>query len=99
MNQTMLEPMWDAFRQKYGVYHRLLEAFPADRYGSHPIAGMRTPAELAVHTSSVVRDFAQGVATGQITDQSETEQRRWRGSATPSSRRQSRRRGAAGRDG
>jgi uncharacterized damage-inducible protein DinB len=67
MNQTMLEPMWDTFRQKYGVYLRLLEAIPADRYASQPVSGMRTPGELAVHISSVVRDFAQGVQTGQIT--------------------------------
>ena len=67
MNQTTLEQMWDTFRQKYGVYLRLLEAIPADGYASHPISGMRTPADLAVHISSVVRDFAQGVANGRIT--------------------------------
>jgi uncharacterized damage-inducible protein DinB len=74
MNQTMLESMWDAFRQKYGVFLRLLEAIPADRYASHPIPGMRTPAELAVHISSVVRDFAEGVATGQIRSHEEADQ-------------------------
>jgi len=68
MNQAVLEQMWDVFRQKYGVYLRLLDAIPADRYYSQPIPGMRTPAELAVHVSgSVVRDFAQGIAKGQIT--------------------------------
>ncbi|HEX3235815.1 MAG TPA: DinB family protein [Gemmatimonadales bacterium] len=68
MNKTMLDQMWDQFRQKYGVYLRLLDAIPADKYASHPVAGMRTPAELAVHISgSIVRDIAQGVAKGRIT--------------------------------
>jgi uncharacterized damage-inducible protein DinB len=68
MNKATLEQMWDQFRQKYGVYLRLLDAIPAEQYASHPIPGMRTPAELAVHVSgSVVRDIAQGVAKGRIT--------------------------------
>jgi hypothetical protein len=28
--------LWDQFRQKYGVYHRLLDVIPADRYPSQP---------------------------------------------------------------
>jgi uncharacterized damage-inducible protein DinB len=76
MNQMMIEQMWDAFRQKYGVYLRLLDAIPADRYFTNPISGMRTPAELAVHISgSVVRDFAQGVAQGRITAHEESEEK------------------------
>jgi uncharacterized damage-inducible protein DinB len=68
MNKDTLDQMWDQFRQKYGVYLRLLEAIPADRYVTHPVPGMRTPAELAVHVSgSVVRDIAEGVAKGRIT--------------------------------
>ena len=68
MNKEMLDTMWDHFRQKYGVYLRVLDAFPADRLHSHLVSGMRTPAELAVHVSgSVVRDVAQGVAKGRIT--------------------------------
>jgi uncharacterized damage-inducible protein DinB len=68
MNQAALEQMWDVFRQKYGVYLRLLDAIPADCYASHPVPGMRTPAELAVHVSgSVVQDFTEGVANGRIT--------------------------------
>jgi uncharacterized damage-inducible protein DinB len=68
MNKAMIDQMWDQFRQKYGVYLRLLEAIPADRYATHPVPGMRTPAELAVHISaSIVRDFAEGVAKGRIT--------------------------------
>jgi len=68
MNKAMIDQMWDQFRQKYGVYLRLLEAIPADRYATHPVAGMRTPAELAVHVSGTcVRDIAEGVAKGRIT--------------------------------
>ena len=40
MNKTVLDQMWDQFRQKYGVYLRLLDAIPADRFASHPIPGM-----------------------------------------------------------
>jgi uncharacterized damage-inducible protein DinB len=68
VNKQALDQMWDQFRQKYGVYLRVLEAIPADRYSTHPVPGMRTPAELAVHISSTcVRDIAEGVAKGQIT--------------------------------
>jgi uncharacterized damage-inducible protein DinB len=68
MHKAMLDQMWDQFRQKYGVYLRLLEAFPAERYFTHPVSGMRSLAELIVHVSgTVVRDIAEGVAKGEIT--------------------------------
>jgi uncharacterized damage-inducible protein DinB len=68
VNKPALDQMWDQFRQKYGVYLRVLEAIPPDRYPTHPVPGMRTPAELAVHISSTcVRDIAEGVAKGRIT--------------------------------
>lgn len=68
MDKTSLDQMWDQFRQKYGVYLRLLEAIPADCYATHPVPGMRTPLDLAVHVSgTVVRDVAEGVAKGRIT--------------------------------
>jgi uncharacterized damage-inducible protein DinB len=64
----MLEQAWDQSRQKYGVYLRLLEVIPEECYYSHPVPGMRAPAELVVHVSeSVVRDMAQGIAKGRIT--------------------------------
>ena len=56
MNKAVLDQMWDQFRQKYGVYLRLLEAFPADKLATHPVAGMRTPAELVAHVCGVSRD-------------------------------------------
>jgi uncharacterized damage-inducible protein DinB len=74
MNKATLDQMWDQFRQKYGVYLRLLEAIPADQYATHPVPGMRTPAELLVHISgTVVRDIAEGVARGGITAEESSE--------------------------
>jgi uncharacterized damage-inducible protein DinB len=68
MDQQTLNQVWDQIRQKYGVYLRVLEAIPEERYHSHPVPGMRTPAEMAVHISgTIVRDIAQGVAKGAIT--------------------------------
>lgn len=68
MNRQTLDRAWSQMRQKYGIYLRVLEAIPADRYHDHPIAGMRTPAALVSHVSgSIVRDIAQGVARGVIT--------------------------------
>lgn len=67
MNEQWLTGMWNHMRQKYGVYLRVLEAIPADRFDSHPVPGMRTPTQLAVHTSqTIVRDIAEGVASGTI---------------------------------
>lgn len=68
VNKKTLDAVWDQTRQKYGIYLRLLEAIPEDKYHAHPIKGMRTPAELVAHTSgSIVRDIAKGVAKGEIT--------------------------------
>lgn len=68
MNKESLDQLWDQFRQRYGIYLRLLEAFPEDRIHSRPVEGMRSPAQIAVHTSgSIVRDIAQGILKGSIT--------------------------------
>jgi len=70
----MLAQAWDQMRQKYGIYLRILEVFPEDRYHTHPIPGLRTPAEMAVHISrTVVRDMAQGVEKGAVTSDEQTE--------------------------
>lgn len=74
MNKQTLDATWDQMRQKYGVYLRLLETIPDDRWHTHPVAGMRTPAQLVAHVSgSLVRDIAQGVAKGEITADESTE--------------------------
>ena len=68
MNRETLDQIWDQMRQKYGIYLRVLESIPEDMMHKQPVSGMRTPAQLAVHTSgSIVRDIAQGVAKGEIT--------------------------------
>jgi uncharacterized damage-inducible protein DinB len=67
MNKQWLDGMWDHTRQKYGIYLRVLEAIPADQFHGQPVAGMRTPTEIVVHTSgSILRDIAEGVASGTI---------------------------------
>lgn len=68
MDKKSFDRMWDQTRQKYGIYLRLLEAIPEDKFHDTPVQGMRTPAELVVHTSgAIVRDITQGVAKGEIT--------------------------------
>jgi hypothetical protein len=68
MNKQVLTQFWDQFRQKYGVYARLVEAFPEDQYHTLPVKGLRSFAEQVAHTSgTIVRDIAQGVAKGAIT--------------------------------
>ncbi len=67
MNRNTLDSIWDQTRQKYGVYLRLLESIPDDKYQEHPIQGMRTPAELVVHVSDgIVKNIALGIANGGI---------------------------------
>jgi DinB superfamily len=68
LDKQTLNQVWDQMRQKYGIYLRVLEAIPEDRYQGKVVPGMRTPAELVAHLSgTIVRDVAQGVAKGEIT--------------------------------
>ena len=68
MNKQLLDHIWDEIRQRYGVYLRILDTIPEDRFHTNPVEGMRTPAELMVHTSrTIVRDIAQGIAKGEVT--------------------------------
>ena len=67
MNRQWLDGMWDHMRLKYGMYLRVLDALPEGAFHTSPIPGMRTPAELVVHTSGgIVRDVVEGVASGEI---------------------------------
>ena len=67
MNRQWLDGMWDHMRQKYGMYLRVIDSIPEDRFHGTPIPGMRTPAQLVVHTSgSIVAEIAEGVAAGSI---------------------------------
>lgn len=68
MNKQSMARRWDVLRLHYGIYLRVIEQIPGDRLQDHPIAGMRTPAQLIAHTSgSIVRQIAKGVASGEIT--------------------------------
>src|SRR5690348_815392 len=66
MDARSLMQMWEHMRPKYGVFLRLLESLPEQQYYTLPVRGMRSAAELAVHTSGLVRDIAQGVVAGRI---------------------------------
>ena len=67
MDKKGLGTLWDQVRQRYGVYLRLLETIPDDKFQAHPVKGMRSPAELVAHVSGgIIRDIPQGVAKGEI---------------------------------
>jgi uncharacterized damage-inducible protein DinB len=67
MDEQSLKRRWDLIRQQYGIYLRLIESIPEDKLRAHVVPSMRTPAELIAHTSgTIVRDFARGVADGEI---------------------------------
>jgi len=68
LNKPGLTAMWDMLRQKHGITLRLIEAIPEDKLHTHPIPGMRTPAELIVHMYDIaVKCTPEGVAKGQVT--------------------------------
>lgn len=76
MTKHGLDHQWDQLRQKYSSYLRLLDAIPADRYHSHLVPGMGTPAELVVQMSAaIVRDITQGIALGEIKPNASVEAR------------------------
>lgn len=58
--------MWDQMRTRHGITLRVIEQIPSDQLTSHPIAGMRSPAELVVHMYSTIQQLAEGVLAGAI---------------------------------
>ncbi|MGE0158067.1 MAG: DinB family protein [Gemmatimonadales bacterium] len=73
MDKTTFDTIWDQVRQKYGVYVRLIETLPEAQLQTHPIPGMRSPAELIAHLSSgVVRSIMQGIAVGSVKPEDES---------------------------
>jgi uncharacterized damage-inducible protein DinB len=67
LTKKTFDALWDQVRQQYGVYLRLLESIPNERYQSRPFQGMRSAAELVAHVSGgIVRNIALGVAGGEI---------------------------------
>ena len=53
MNKQALDGFWDQFRQKYGVYLRLLEALPADRYHGWRASAPTAAADVRTSESTV----------------------------------------------
>jgi uncharacterized damage-inducible protein DinB len=73
VKKTTFDAMWDQVRQRYGVFLRVAEIIPEAQLQTHPIPGMRTPAELIAHVSSgVVRSIMQGIAVGTVKGEDET---------------------------
>ena len=72
MTKQSLDRRWVQLRKKYDAYLRLLDSIPAERYHARLVPEMGTPAEQVVHISAaIVRDIAQGIASGKIrTDES-----------------------------
>ena len=67
MDKQSLQRRWDLIRQQYGIYLRLIDSLPEESLQEHVVPSMRTPAALIAHASgAIVRDFAQGVASGEI---------------------------------
>jgi len=74
MDKQDLTQTWDHIRQTYGVYLRILDAIPEDRYHTNPIPGMRSPAEFVSHVSGTIfREVVQGIEKGAITADESTE--------------------------
>ena len=72
MNKQSHLMMWDQMRMRHGITLRVLDQIPADKLTSHPIAGMRTPVELVVHTYDSIEVLADSVLTGSLTPRDET---------------------------
>ena len=67
MNKQALMGMWDHFRQVHGVTLRAIDKLPADKIDSHPVANMRTPRELVIHTYMYLGAIPESVHKGSLT--------------------------------
>ena len=67
LNKQAMSGMWDLMRQRHGITLRLIESLPETKLHTHPIPGMRTPAELIVHMYNVLIDeIPRGIVAGAI---------------------------------
>jgi len=72
MKKTSFDGMWDRLRLLHGIGLRAIAALPENALDQHPIAKMRTPKELVVHTyATSVRALAEGCAAGEIVEPDE----------------------------
>lgn len=67
MNMQVIKGMWGHFRTVHGVTLRAIALIPKDKLDSHPIAGMRTPRELVIHTYVYCGAIPQAVLKGDLT--------------------------------
>jgi uncharacterized damage-inducible protein DinB len=66
MNLQTHLALWNQMRLRHGITLRVLEQIPADKFGTHPIAGMRTPIELVVHAYAGVKLFSESVLNASV---------------------------------
>lgn len=57
---------WDMMRLRHGIALRLVDQFTDEQLTSHPIAGMRTPAEILVHVYAFMDAMADSARTGRL---------------------------------
>lgn len=67
MKKESLQGMIEGLRLHVGVSLRAIEAIPADKIDSHPIANMRSPKELALHSFAYMRCVPSGIIKGSFT--------------------------------
>ncbi len=71
MNKAFITQSWDHYRQVVGVGLRAVAALPEASLDTHPIPGMRTPKQLAVHLFAGTHEFPRAVVAGKIGDYDE----------------------------
>jgi uncharacterized damage-inducible protein DinB len=74
MTKQTAAMIWDHIRQMHGISVRLIDSFTTEQLDTHPVAKMRTPKQLVVHTYlSAVQAVAEGIVSGTIADSEATE--------------------------
>lgn len=71
MDKAFITRSWDYFRQVQGIGLRAVAALPEASLDAHPIAGMRTPKEIAVHLFAGMHEFPKAVREGRVGDYDE----------------------------
>lgn len=66
MVRSSLLGFWDQLRQRHGIALRTLALIPDAQLNEHPIRDMRTPAEVATHVYTLMKEVAEGVTRGEI---------------------------------
>jgi uncharacterized damage-inducible protein DinB len=72
---------WDMMRLRHGIALRLVDQFTDAQITSHPVAGMRTPAEILVHVYAFMDAMADSPRTGKL-DANSTDEPKFAASVT-----------------